>query len=266
MITKRFLPIVILGMLLISCSNEPKNPAEQKTPLPDSIMVYNISTDKSVTLSQITYYTYDEVGNMIRQLDIDILGDGERAPDYKKEMKYDSKQHPIEQREALYRTQNGIWRYIACWRWTYNEDGKLETIAGYDNAGDSIAEQPSQKGTYTWLDNTHAECLIYRTSGESTWYMAEKKEVIYNDHGDIEKECHYSYTNESWKLWMTFEQTYDEHNNVVSYIWQERGTTILQKFYKYEYDETGKILVVWYSQSFSDSVPDTPASKCVYCY
>ena len=268
MITKRFLPIVILGMLLISCNNEPQNPAEQKTPLPDSVMVYNIAADKTETLSKIVYYTYDEVGNTIFEITYSLSKEYGKQPSSKREMKYDANGNLLERREAAYFLQTESWFYNVCLRWTYDTDSRISIIAVYNDYGEMIEEHPLQKAEYSWSDDTHAEYLTYTALGIDTWDLLFKTEVTYNTHSDIEKEtCYFHQNNDSWSLMMTNEYNYDQYNNLLLHkILDDKSAVTLQEQYRYDYDETGKKLVMWYSTSYTDAAPGEPIQKYVYCY
>ncbi len=267
-----FASIIAVAAILISCNNEPKNPAEQKTPLPDSIMVYNIAADKSETLSQTTYYTYDELGNMICQLNCSIM---KKSIDSTKiEMKYNSKGHVTEKMYSAYDLFSNHWRDDQLLIYKYDEKDRLAQYSIYNlELGDTAQSPPIRKCIYSWSDDTHAEVLFYNpgakdANGEINWRLVYRAEYTLNVHGNVEKGVIYDYhfvTN--GELSYMIENTYDQYNNLLLHkTLDDKGVITLQEEYQYEYDDTGKKLVMWYSKSDSDAAPGEPIQKYVYCY
>lgn len=234
---------------------------------PDSAYVYTTDSNDSVILSKKIYYTYDAAGNQICIYDSSTIS---KYQWYKTEMKYDSRGNIIEHMSLNYKPDDAAWSKGAWWVYKYDNNNKMTSFAYYDHYTDTTKYSPLKKGAYSWLDDTHAECLAYNLfigNTDDPWGLTEKIEYTYNEHGDVIKSISYNYLyNKSYELRYVIDYSYDKYYNVISHVVKEKDVVIFQEYNKYEYDSAGNILVRWYSSSTDETPPADPTAKYVYFY
>jgi len=269
----QFAFVVIALFCCIACdpkkSTEPEEPEkpvtpEQRNTAIDSIYRYSLSngTEK---LQQVIFYTYDKAGNITCQLDSMTLV----KYLHKTEMKYDSHNNLTDKIDYMYVDEDN-WDKEAWIEYTYSGNDKLASNVFYIYLGD--IKVLVQKGTYTWQDDTHAQCVAYTYDlknllGETTLSSIQSIEYTYNTRGDVVKSVAYDFANEVLgECLSTDDYVYDEYGNVTSHIYKEKDIVKWQETNKYEYDSAGNILVRWYSSSSSETPPASPTTKYVYFY
>lgn len=254
-----------------STSPTPEPPVETSVRKPDSVYKYHVVADDQDLLEQITYYTYDDAGNITLQFDSMVSHTGKN----KIIMKYNAKGQMIEKREySYYYYYPSHWSNDYCRQYTYDENNRLMSEMLYIDFLEPLVGNPQKKIIYTWIDDTHANGLVYDYTSfkpkDDPWMISERIEYTYTSRGNVEKSVSYwlwgTDSPIGGELTLTNEYTYDQYGNVLSHVLYERGVLQMQEYYKYEYNDAGEILLKWYSNDADNDSDRIYTAKDVYFY
>ena len=236
--------------LCIACTEQPNS--EQSVSKPDSVYMYNLSTNGAETLQQITYYTYDAAKNATSIVD-SYTSETVSIDIEKTEMHYNTKGQMISRKRAVHYKQEDSWEEREYQTYTYDTNDKLNTSYLYIPFTDPLPDLPDRKIIYTWIDDTHSEHLVYdykKSQDGISEVLSQKIETAYTYFGEIEKQVLYwmygMEETEEGLLGFSYELTYDKHGNVVYITKYDKGNFVSKQYNQYEYDAKGNILVRWY--------------------
>lgn len=267
--------VIAVTLLDTGCGTTPNTPDpdpvwEMQNKKPDSVYKYNIAADGVEKLAQITYYTYDEKGNMTLQWDTMTTHNGKR----KISITYNAKGLKTEQQDCSFSTTDNEWGRIICYQYSYNADNRLDTIFWYEDF--SPLANPNKKYVYSWTDGTHADCLVYNYDSSlpevGPWIIQSRIEYTYNTRGEVEKATAYylfgSNSTTGGKLWFTEEYTYDQYGNILfsKLFYYDNEDMQRTAYYKYVYDSRGRVFTKWYTDSAEKESNSVYIAKYVYFY
>lgn len=262
---------VVCAVSFASCDNDPDlletNVTNAPVPSrhishPDSIQVYKIAADSTEKYTCTIYYAYDATGNVI----------SEREPNTREERQYDGHNNLVEVRRYEYRSYLDEWEGFLKWLYTYDDNNKRKTTIVYYDFHDDMDEEPWKKGNYTWQDDTHCQCVIFKRWGQE-WVLNEIGNYTYNSDGDLIYETYYFCKPDSTPPANgIYEQAfeYDIYGNPISSYYVDNYTRI-EDTYTYIYDKYGNILIKWQKTNRTSDLNSTPktstsTSKSVYFY
>lgn len=247
-----------------ACNQDVTNPNDDNPKFkpnpqyPDSIQVFAIDNEGNENYYYTVFYGYDVNGNTILEL----------TDNQKTERNFDSNNNLLETRR-YYLSQN-VWygEFKLCY--TYDENNKRQTLQAYAEFRDSVDTPIYKKGDYSWQDDRHSKCVIYRNVGKDKWMLSEiMVETFYPD-GKLEYEKYYFVKPDSTMSGSPMEHKfkYDQFGNIDTYVYRD-DSRVRTDTCQYVYDNLGNIITKCTTSTqfwnFSQKTEKT-TTKYVYFY